>query len=93
MNATYIVTSYVVIDDVLELIGHTDDARARVSSAEIVTVAIVAAKYFQNHHERALCLLQQTGYLPKLSVSRFNRRLHVLQDILLLIASSAPRLK
>lgn len=87
MNATYIVTSYVVIDDVLELIGHTDDTRTRVSSAEILTVAIVAARYFQNHHERALCLLQQTGYLPKLSVSRFNRRLHALQDILLLIAS------
>lgn len=76
-----------MIDDVLELIGHTDDTRTRVSSAEILTVAIVAAKYFQNHHERALCLLQQTGYLPKLSVSRFNRRLHALQDILLLIVS------
>lgn len=85
MNATYIVTSYVVVDDVLKLIGHRDDERSHVSSAEILTVAIVAAKYFQNHHERALCLLQQTGYLPKLSVSRFNRRLHALQDILLLI--------
>lgn len=87
MNATYIVTSYVIIDDVLKHIGHTDDTRARVSSAEILTVAIVSAKYFQNHHERALCLLQQTGYLPKLSVSRFNRRLHALQNILLLVAS------
>lgn len=87
MNATYIVTSYVVIDDVLEIMGHTDDGRTHVSSAEILTVAIVAAKYFQNHHERALCMLQQTGYLPKLSVSRFNRRLHALQDVLLLIVS------
>jgi hypothetical protein len=87
MNATYIVTSYVVVDDVLKLIGHTDDCRAHVSNAEILTVAIVAAKYFQNHHERALCIVQQTGYLPKLSVSRFNRRLHALRDILLLIAS------
>ena len=87
MNATYIVTSYVVVDDVLKLMGHTDDCRTQVSSAEILTVAIVAAKYFQNHHERALCLLQQTGYLPKLSVSRFNRRLHALQDILLLVVS------
>jgi len=87
MNATYIVTSYVVVDDVLKLMGHTDDCRTHVSSAEILTVAIVAAKYFQNHHERALCILQQTGYLPKLSVSRFNRRLHALQDILLLVVS------
>jgi hypothetical protein len=87
MNATYIVTSYVVIDDVLEIMGHTDDCRTQVSSAEILTVAIVAAKYFQNHHERALCMLQHTGYLPKISVSRFNRRLHALQDILLLLVS------
>lgn len=85
MNATYIVTSYVVIDDVLKGIGYMDDSRATISSAEIVTVAVVAAKYFQNHHERALCLLQQTGYLPKLSVSRFNRRLHALQEVLLFI--------
>jgi hypothetical protein len=87
MNATYIVTSYVVIDDVLKAIGHTDDIRTHVSSAEILTVAIVAAKYFQNHHERALCLLQQTHYLPKLSISRFNRRLHALQEVLMLIVS------
>ncbi len=32
MNATYIVTSYVAIDDILELIGHTDDTRTQVSS-------------------------------------------------------------
>lgn len=87
MNATYIVTSYVVIDDVLKAIGHTDDIRIHVSSAEILTVAIIAAKYFQNHHERALWMLQQTGYLPKLSVSRFNRRLHALRDVLLLMVS------
>jgi hypothetical protein len=87
MNATYIVTVYVVIDDVLKEIGHVDDRRATISSAEILTVAVVAAKFFQNHHERALCLLQQTHYLPALSVSRFNRRLHALQDVLLLIVS------
>jgi len=87
MNATYIVTSYVIVDDVLKLMGHTDDCRTHVSSAEILTVAIVAAQYFQNHHERALCVLQQTGYLPKLSVSRFNRRLHALREVLWLIVS------
>ena len=85
MNATYIVTSYVVIDDLLTIMNHTDDCRATFSSAEILTVAVVAAKFFQNHHERALCMLQQTGYLPQLSVSRFNRRLHALQDVLMLI--------
>lgn len=83
MNATYIVTAYVVIDDVSKMLDHTDDSRTQVSSAEILTVAIVAAKYFQNHHERALCILQQMHHLPNLSVSRFNRRLHALQEVLL----------
>jgi hypothetical protein len=87
MNATYIVTVYVVIDDVLKAMGHMDDSRTVISSAEIVTVAVVAAKFFQNHHERALCMLQQTHYLPALSVSRFNRRLHALQEVLLSIVS------
>lgn len=32
-------------------------------------------------------MLQQTGYLPHLSVSRFNRRLHALQEVLLSIVS------
>jgi len=87
MNATFIVTSYVVIDDLLPIINRTDDSRATISSAEILTVAAGAAKYFHNHHERALCMLQQTGYLPHLSVSRFNRRLHALQEVLLSIVS------
>jgi hypothetical protein len=32
-------------------------------------------------------MLQHTGYLPKISVSRFNLRLHALQEVLLLIVS------
>ena len=87
MNATYIVTSYVVIDDLLKVMNYSDDSRATISASEILTVAVVAAKFFQNHHERALCMLQQMHYLPKLSVSRFNRRLHALWDALLTIAA------
>lgn len=43
-------------------------------------MAVLAAKYFQNHHERALCLLIRLGYVSRLSVSRFNRKLHKLHD-------------
>jgi hypothetical protein len=80
MNDTYIVTAYSVIDDLLKAHDYADDIRATVSAAEILTVAIVAAKYFQNHHERALCILIKLGDIPPLSVSRFNRRLHALRD-------------
>jgi hypothetical protein len=80
MNDTYIVTIYVVIDDILKAYGYQDDCRAQGSAAEILTVAVVAAKYLQNHHERTLNILHELGYIGCLSVSRFNRRLHALYD-------------
>ncbi len=52
----------------------------KVSAAEILTVAVVAAKYLQNHHERTLYILKQLGYIGQMSVSRFSRRLHALYD-------------
>jgi hypothetical protein len=76
MDALYIVATYVVLDDTLAAQGYQDDERASVTTAEILTVAVVAARFFQNHHERALCILQQVHALPRLSLSRFNRRLH-----------------
>ena len=78
MNDTYIVTVYVMIDDLLAIMNHQDDSRARLSAAEILTVAVLSAKYFQNHHERALGILSRLGYIESFSVSRFNRRLHKL---------------
>ena len=80
MNDTYIVTAYCVIEDLLKAHDYQDDTRATVSAAEILTVAVIAAKYFQNHHERALCILIKLGDIAPLSVSRFNRRLHALRD-------------
>jgi hypothetical protein len=87
MNDLYIVTSYVVIDDILKAYGFADDRRATGTAAEILTVGVVAAKYFQNHHERALCILTRLGDVRGLSVSRFNRRLHALRDWLYGIVS------
>lgn len=54
MNDHLIVTIYVVTDDLLKASCHTSHPLASVSDAEILTVAIVAAAYFHNHHERAL---------------------------------------
>lgn len=76
MDALSIVATYVVLDDSLKALGHRDDGRAQITSAEVLTVAVLAARYFQNHHERALSVLQQIGAIGRLSVSRFNRRLH-----------------
>ncbi len=66
-------------------LGHRDHVLARASDAAVLTVAVVAARYFQNHHERALGVLRLGGYLSgPLSASRLNRRLHALADWLAL---------
>jgi len=86
MSGEVIVTVYVVIDDVMRALGHRSHPAAHLSDAEVLTVAVVAALYFQNHHERALQVLIGMGYLSgRLSASRFNRRLHALGDWLRLL--------
>lgn len=85
MNDSYIISVYVVIDDLLKASAFEDDSRASHSAAELITVAVLAAKYFQNHHERALCILSRLGYIKAFSISRFNRRLHALRDWVLAI--------
>ena len=93
MNATWIIAAFLVIDDVMAVLGRESHPLAQASGAEVSTVAIVAAKYFQSHHERALCVMNECGYLSgQRSASRFNRRLHALGDWLLLVAETLGEL-
>ena len=93
MNDDWIVTTFVVIDETLRALGHRSHVLARASDAEVLTVAVVAARYFQNHHERALGVLRLGRYLSgPLSVSRLNRRLHALADWLALILATLGEL-
>jgi hypothetical protein len=81
MNDDVIVATFVVLDDLMRHAGHADHVLAGVSDAEVLTVAVVAAAYFQNHHARALQVMQGMHYLSgHLSTSRFNRHLHALAD-------------
>ncbi len=87
MNATWIITVFVVVDDLMQELGHRTHKLAHASDAEVLLVAIVAAQFFQNHHERALAVMHETHYLSgTLSVSRFNRRVHALADWLPFLA-------
>jgi hypothetical protein len=86
MDDDFIVTVYVIIDETMAALGHRDHVLAQASDAEVLTVAVVAAKSFQNHLERALQVLTRLRYLSgALSTSRFNRRLQRLADWLRLI--------
>ncbi|HET8630991.1 MAG TPA: IS982 family transposase [Thermomicrobiales bacterium] len=89
MDDDFIVTTFVVFDKTMAALGHRDHALAQASDAEVLTVAVVAAKSFQNHLERALQVMHLGGYLSgALSVSRFNRRLHALRGWLLLLLAA-----
>jgi hypothetical protein len=75
MNDTCVVTACSVIEDLMRACGNRDDPRASVSASEGL---IVAAKHFQGHHERAICIPVQ---IIRYSVAEcVNRRLHALRD-------------
>lgn len=74
----FIIAADSIMADTMQALGHQGHCLASVGDPEILTVAVVAARYFQNHQERALCMMVQAGYLPTLSVSRYKRRLHAL---------------
>jgi len=89
MDAKWIITAFVLIDTVLEKLDHRSHSLAHVPDSEVLTIAVVAAKYFQNHHERALCILREMHYLSgSLDLTRFNRRLHKLAEWLAFIATT-----
>jgi hypothetical protein len=86
MNDTLIVTAFVITDDLMRALNHPSHSLAHTPDSEVVTVAIAAAACFQNHQERALCVMRALGYLSgTLSISRFNRRIHALAAWLLLL--------
>lgn len=85
MDATYVVTVFVVLADLCDTFLEKPKYHPKMVPAEIMLVAVVAARYFNNNLERALLLLGQTGYIPptrRLSISRFNRQLHRYADFL-----------
>ena len=93
MDALWIITVFAMTDDLMTALDHRSHVLAEVPDAEVITVAVVAAKYFQNHHERALCIMRQLGYLSgSLDITRFNRRLHRLAHWLLFMAETLGEL-
>ncbi len=71
-----IITLYCFFDELLKALGHKDDAQAKLCTAEVMTVAAVAAEFFTGNQQAALAFLSSHGYIKPFSKSRFNRRLH-----------------
>ena len=78
-----ITTIYCLCDEFLKATGHRDDPQARLSTAEVMTIALVAAAFFGSNIEASRSFLDEYGYIEKaISKSRFNRRLHAINPYL-----------
>jgi hypothetical protein len=80
---TTIVLVYCLCDDLLKWQGHRDDPQCRLSDAEVMTAALVAALFFGGNQALANRFLSEQGYIRcALSRSRFCRRLQRLEAVL-----------
>ena len=59
LDAEWMITVFVILDELCAKGGHCTHKLAHVSDAEGLRVAVVAARSFQHHHERALLLLRE----------------------------------
>jgi Transposase DDE domain len=74
-----IITTYYLCEEFLNVVGHRDDEQVRLSTAEVMCTALVAAAFFGGNIEKARTFLAEYGYIEKaISKSRFNRRLHAI---------------
>lgn len=72
-----IIFIYCVCSDLASFLGIQDDPQCKMSSAEVMTVAIVAALFFGGNFSQARNLLKSHNYIHNmLSESRLNRRMH-----------------
>ena len=75
-----ITTIYCLCDEFLKAIGHRDDLQVRMSTAEVMTVPLVAATFFGANIDKTRLFLHEYGYVKKmLAKSRLNRRIHAIE--------------
>jgi hypothetical protein len=79
-----IIAIYCLCDDCLKALHHHEDVQRRMSDAEVMTTAMVAAIFFRGNFESGRKYLKANHLIPNmLSKSRFNRRLHGIRDLFL----------
>ena len=73
----YATIVYVISDEVLRTLNVKDDPQSKMSNAEVITFAILTAKFFSGNFKMARYLCKKLKLFPRiLSNSRLNRRIH-----------------
>lgn len=79
----FIVEVFCICDDFLKHISYKDDNQSIMTNSEVMTFAIIAARYFSGNHSLTRLFLLEHGYMHHiLSKSRLNRRFHALDSSL-----------
>ena len=78
-----IIALYFFSDEILKTRNFRDDPQVKMTTAEVITVALASALLFYGNQKRAAQYLKNHRFLPYvLSESHFNRRLHrILPDV------------
>jgi hypothetical protein len=77
-----ITTIYYLSDEFLKTIHHKDDPQVHLSTAEVMTVPLVAATFFGGNLDKSRLFLKEYGYMPDMiSKSHLNRRLHAIASL------------
>ena len=78
-----ITTIYYLCDEFLQAIRHRDEPQVRLSTAEVMSVPLVAATFFGGNLDKSRSFLEGYGYMPDMiSKSHLNRRLHAIDPSL-----------
>ena len=56
-----IITIYCFFEELLTALNHRDDPQARLSTAEVMTIAAVAAEFFTGNQQAGNCSVLQAG--------------------------------
>jgi hypothetical protein len=75
----YAIAIYCFLDDFLQKVPATTDKRRKLTDAELMTTALMAARYFYGNLTTALSYMHQHHGFAKIDKSGYNRHLHRLE--------------
>jgi hypothetical protein len=79
-----VIAIYVFLDDILKESMHKEPLNRNASDSEIITTALIAAKYFHGHIDNAIAFVKESKLMPRmLGKSRFNRRIHAIYNLII----------
>ena len=86
-----IIATFGLCDDVLQAMHHREDCQGPMQDAAIMPTALLAALFLRGNHASARTMLTQHGDIPHMvRKSRLSRRLHRMQEILILFVNLCP---